>query len=224
MGYYPAMLDLAGRPCLVIGGGEVGLRKVEGLLEAGALVTVIEPRPGDDLTALARKGRVELVFGPFEPSHLDGIWLAIAATDDEAQNRAVSDAAWERGIFVNVVDVPELCTFIVPASVRRGDLLLSVSTSGASPAVAARIRRRLETEYGPAWEVYLDLMGRVREKVLAGGLTPAERRNVFEELASSDMVAMIEAGDEGGIEEMLRKICGPGFGLQQLGISLGGGK
>ena len=218
MGYYPAMLDLTDRPCLVVGGGEVGLRKVRSLLEAGALVTVIEPEPTPRLEAMAREGLVEVLTGPFETALVDAMWLVIAATDDEGVNRAVSDAAWERGIFVNVVDVPKLSTFIVPASVRRGDLILAVSTSGASPAAAARIRRRLEADYGPAWALYLDLMGRVRAKVLDRGQTVADNRALFIDLAESDLLESIEAGDTAKVEATLVRVCGAGFGLDDLGL------
>jgi precorrin-2 dehydrogenase/sirohydrochlorin ferrochelatase len=216
MGYYPAMIDLTDRLCLVVGGGEVGRRKVSALLEAGARVRVIEPAPDEALWSGVPRDRVELKAEPFSPGHLDGVGLVVAATDDPAVNAAVFSAAWERNVLVNVVDAPAWCSFIVPAVVRRGDLLVAVSTSGASPAVAARIRREIEARYGPEWGPVLTLMRRVRERLLARGRPPAENRGLFQRLADSNLVDLVAAGDESAVNGLLAEVLGPGFSLADL--------
>jgi siroheme synthase-like protein len=143
--YYMACLDLGGRSCLVVGGGAVAHEKVAGLLDCGASVTVVAPTIDDDLRARP----VELVERPFEAADLQGRQLVIAATDDRSVNQAVSRAAAERGLLCNVADDPELCSFILPAIVRHDPILVGVSTGGASPALAQRIRRDIAELIGP---------------------------------------------------------------------------
>jgi len=131
--YYPAFLDLAGRRCVVVGGGEVAERKVEMLLACGAEVTVVSPQMTARLAFLSRQGSIHHEKREFFPSCLEGAFLVIGATDDEAVNRAVWREGERRRLLVNVVDAPELCNFIAPAVFQQGDLLISVSTSGKSP-------------------------------------------------------------------------------------------
>ncbi len=220
MGFYPAMIDLTDRLCLVVGGGEVGRRKVSALLSAGARVRVIEPAPDEALWSDLPRDRVELKAEPFSPAHLDGVGLVVAATDDPAVNEVVFNAARERNVLVNVADAPAWCSFIVPAVVRRGDLLVAVSTSGASPALAARIRREIEARYGPEWAPVLTLMRRVRERLLDQGRPAAENRERFQRLADSDLVDLVAAGDEAAVNDRLAEVLGPGFSLAELGIDL----
>jgi siroheme synthase-like protein len=141
MPFYPVFLDLAGRPTLVAGAGKVALRKVKGLLEAGARVTVVSP---EALPEFERLG-VRLLKRRFRRSDLNGIALAFAATNDRKANRAVALEAARRGIPVNVADCPEECDFLVPARVRSGDVQIAVSTGGRSPRLAAELRRKLES-------------------------------------------------------------------------------
>jgi precorrin-2 dehydrogenase/sirohydrochlorin ferrochelatase len=216
MGYYPAMIDLTDRLCLVVGGGEVGRRKIEALLTAGARVRVIEPAPDEKFWTEIPRDRVELKAEIFAPDHLDGVSLVVAATDDPAVNEAVFVAARERNVLVNVVDVPACCSFIVPATVRRGDLVVAVSTSGASPAMAARIRREIEAGYGPEWGPVLSLMRRVRAKLLGLGRPAEENRPVFKRLAESNLPDLVAAGDEAAVNDLLHEVLGPGFSLADL--------
>jgi precorrin-2 dehydrogenase/sirohydrochlorin ferrochelatase len=216
MGYYPAMIDLTDTLCLVVGGGEVGRRKIEALLAAGARVRLIEPEPEEILRTGIASDRVELKAEPFDPAHLDGVGLVVAATDDPAVNEAVFEAARKRNVLVNVVDVPAWCSFIVPAVIRRGDLLVAVSTSGASPAMAARIRREIEAGYGPEWGPVLSLMRAVRQRLLRRGRPPAENRELFKRLAESDLVDLMAAGNTAGVDDLLAAVLGPGFSLAEL--------
>jgi len=190
---YPVVLDLAGRRAVVVGGGRVALRKARALADAGARVTAIAPR---FLPAFAEDERLARVAEAYEARHLEGSALVIAATDDPAVNRRVADDARAAGILVNAVDVPEQCDFIVPAQVRRGDLVVAVTTGGAAPSLARRLRQRLEEEFGPEWADYLAALRSVRERVMAEGDPPAVRRRIFERLTEPDMLEAARAGPD----------------------------
>lgn len=180
MGTYPIFLELEGRPCLVIGGGPVARRKASALISCGAKVTVVSPTLAADLHRLRRDGRIRWRRRGFRPSDLSGFQLAVAATDDEAVNRAAAREGRRRGVWINVVDQPELCSFILPSVVRRGRLALAVSTGGASPALAKWIRRDLQGRYGVEFGRLLKRVARVREKVKRAVPTAAGRKRLFE--------------------------------------------
>jgi len=148
MSYYPIVLKLEGRPCLVVGGGVVAERKAVSLLEAGARVRVVAPRFTPRLEALGREGVVELVPREYQGQDLQGVALVISAASRREVNAQVAQEAGERGLLVNVVDSPQECSFIVPSVVRRGGLILAISTSGLSPALARHLREKLEEEFG----------------------------------------------------------------------------
>ena len=217
--YWPAHLDLSGRTCLVVGGGAVGERKVLGLLEAGASVNLVSREMTARLDELAAEGRVILLGPDYRPEHMEGAVLVFAATSDPELNSRVGRDALERGAWVNVADQPDLCTFIVPATVRRGDLAISVSTGGASPALAARIRARLEDQFGPEYETFLDLMALVRAGVLAQGQPSDRNRELFRQLVDSDVLENLALGDPGRAEETLVKLLGPDFTFSALGFT-----
>lgn len=188
--YYPAFLDVGGVRCVVVGGGSVAARKVRALVEAGASVSVVSPCVCGEIEAMAAEGGgVECRRKPFEPKELEGAFLVVAATDDAAVNEAVGREARARGVLVNVVDQPTLSTFIVPATVSRGRLQVAISTGGASPAFAKRLRERLEGQLSPGLAAYLDAMADARALVLAEVADPRGRARIFEELASDEFVA-----------------------------------
>src|SRR5512144_324414 len=143
------MLSLRGRPTLVVGGGEVALRKVEGLLAEGARLTVVSPEVGPGIDDLARRGSVTLERRPYRAGEVTGFALVFAATDDRSVNAQVSSDAREAGIWVNVADDPEYCTFHLPARVQRGSLQLAVASDGGAPFVVRRLRQLLERRFGP---------------------------------------------------------------------------
>ena len=190
---YPAMLDLAGRRALVVGGGEVALRKARTLADAGAAVRVVSPK---FLAGFARDKRLKCVAAAYASRHMRGMFLAVAATDDEAANARVAADARRAGVLINVVDRPDLCDFIVPATVERGRLRIAVSTGGASPSLARRLRDRLEGELGKEYATYLDVMAEVRRDLLARDLSPAVRRRLFERLSEDDLIAAARDGRE----------------------------
>ncbi len=190
---YPVNLVVSGRRCLVVGGGRVAARKVEGLLACEARVTVVAPAVGDDVRALAENGRIELHQRPYRSGDLDRMWLAVAATDDPEVNRAVFEAGEQAGIWVNGADDPANCSFTLPSVVRRGDLQVAVSTGGRSPALASWLRRRIEADIGPEYEVLLDLLATEREGLRAAGRSTEGLD--WQSALDSDMLGLIRNGD-----------------------------
>ena len=179
---YPIILRLAGRRVVVVGGGEIAERKIEGLLEAGARVTVVSPDVTRRIAAWAAAGAVALERRRYETGDLSDSALAYAATDDEAANRAVGEEAEAKGVWLNVVDRPARCGFFAPAVVRRGDLSIAISTNGASPALARRLRERLEQQLGPEYARALETLRAERRRLLREEPDPARRREALEAL------------------------------------------
>ena len=175
---YPVTLSLSGRPVLVVGGGEVALRKIEGLLAEGARLTVIAPEPVAAVEELARRGAVELHRRSHRAGDAAGFALVFAATDDRAVNARVCQEARDAGIWVNAADDPELCSFHLPARLRRGALQLAIASGGGAPFVARRLRQMLERRFGPEWGEWMDAATRFRQALRAMGLPRAtmERR------------------------------------------------
>jgi len=205
---YPVFVLLAGKPCLVVGGGSVAARKVQDLLMAGAGVTVVSPELTPALAALAGQGDIRHIPGDFQEEQVAGMALVIGATDDMAVNARVSAAAKERGIWVNIVDQPDLCTFIVPAQVRRGDLTLAISTGGASPALARKIREELEGRFGPEYGPYLALMQAIRTRVLEARRGDPDNALLFKRLVDSPLLPALSRGDLQEVRNILREILG----------------
>ncbi|MGK7345240.1 MAG: precorrin-2 dehydrogenase/sirohydrochlorin ferrochelatase family protein [Candidatus Nitrospinota bacterium M3_3B_026] len=206
--HYPIFLDVGGRLCLVAGGGRVAARKAETLLECGARVRVVAPKISGAVMELSGESGLEILRERFGPAHMEGAVLAIAATDDEPANRAVYEEAERRGIPVNVVDQPALCTFIVPSVVRRGDLSIAISTSGKSPAVAKRVRKKLETEFGEEWGEYLEMMGEARRRAFSNVKDQKSREKAFNRLADSGLLERIKEGDVDGAWRLVEEIVG----------------
>lgn len=174
------MLNLAGRRCLVVGGGGVALRKVEALLAERAVVTVVAPEPHARLEALAAAGTVQLERRSYRPGEASSFALVFAATDSRDVNRAVFEDAHAAGIWANVADDPELCSFHLPARIRRGELQVTVSSSGAAPFAARRLRQVLERHFGQEWGEWLAAAGRFRQRVRGLRLPPASEEELFD--------------------------------------------
>jgi precorrin-2 dehydrogenase len=172
MGYYPVFLEVAGRPCVVVGGGPIACRKVEGLLEAGASVTVVSPALEPALAALVAAGRIRHVARAWTPGDLAGAQLAFVATADGAVNDAVAREGRSRGVWVNAADDPERCDFILPSVLRRGHLLIAVATGGASPALSRAVREELEGVVGDDYAALAEVVSDVRRELRAAGRAP----------------------------------------------------
>jgi precorrin-2 dehydrogenase / sirohydrochlorin ferrochelatase len=208
--YYPVYLDLAGRPCVVIGGGKVAERKVATLLKYGADVTVIAPEVMPAIETLVDEDLIILERRGYVRGDLAGAFVVICATDSEEINRAVYSEAEEMGVLVNVVDVPALCNFIVPSIVRRGGLQIAISTGGAAPAVAKRVRKRLQEEFGEEWGPYVELLGQVRALAMSEIEDDAERKAFFERVADSDLLARLARGESPTAEDVLAEFASAG--------------
>ena len=181
--YFAAFLDIRGRRCLVVGGGEIGERKTRALLDSGARVTVVSPSLTPGLAALAASGRLVHRARRFLRSDPRGCALAVAATGDPRVDRTVAAAARRWRALVNVVDRPRYCDFIVPSVLRRGELQIAVSTGGRSPAIAREIRRRLERLFGPEYGELIERAGMARRRARVKAWTAAQRVEAGERIA-----------------------------------------
>ncbi len=220
MKYYPICLRIADRPCLVIGGGPIAEQKVSSLLDADANVTVVSPALTPGLAEWARAGRIVHVPRRYCRGDLAGATLVYAATDDEDLHAQVARDARDAGVLVNVVDRPPLCDFIVPSILVQGDLLVAVSTSGASPALAKRIRRDLEPSFGPEYAVALTLLQRLRVHLGERGVPSAERQRIFTTLAASPLVEHLQHQRRHAVERLLTDAVGWEVSLATLGVDL----
>jgi precorrin-2 dehydrogenase / sirohydrochlorin ferrochelatase len=217
---YPLFALIEDRACLVVGGGAVGERKVQDLLAAGARVTLVSQALTPRLAELAAQGRVHFIQDDFSPRHLDGMMLVVGATDNHQVNREVSAAAQARNLLVNIVDAPELCTFIVPAQVRRGLLTIAVSTGGASPALARQVREELEQRFGPEYGRYLRLLQAVRHRVLARRRAHPDNPRLFQRLVAGPLPEALTREDRPRALAILEEVLGEVLSSEDLAAAL----
>ena len=204
--FYIACLRLSGRKCLVVGGGDIGLEKVEGLLACDGQVTLVAPEAVPALEELAEEGSIRWERRDYDPSDLEGAFIAIAATDDTDTNIRIYEDAERRAMLVNVVDVPPLCNFILPAIVRTGPLAIAISTAGASPALAKRIKREIAEEYGTPYAHMAELLNEVRGWAKGTLPTYQDRKAFFESIVNGDPdpVELLRRGDEPAVRDLIR--------------------
>jgi siroheme synthase-like protein len=211
--FYVACLNLSGPParrCVVIGGGEVGLEKVEGLLACGGDVTLIAPEAEPALERYAAEGSIRWERRPYAgPRDLEGVFIAIAATDDTDTNIAVYEDAERRAMLVNVVDVPPLCNFILPAIVRTGPLAIAISTAGASPALAKRMKREIAAQFGEPYAQLAVLLNDARGWAKGTLPTYQDRKEFFEGIVNggvgADPIELLREGREAEVRELIAK-------------------
>ena len=203
--FYIACLRLKGRKCLVVGGGDIGLEKVEGLLACDGDVTLVAPSAGEELERLAAEGSIKWERRGYRPEDLEDSFMAIAATDDSEINIGVYEDAERRAMLVNVVDVPPLCNFILPAIVRTGPLAIAISTSGASPALAKRMKREIAEEFGEPYARLAELLNEVRGWAKATLPTYQDRKEFFESIVNGepDPVELLRRGDECAVRDLI---------------------
>ncbi len=200
--HYPIFLDLTGKRCLVVGEGAEMASKIRGLIEAGAEVLYVNPRASDEIAALARRGEMVWTAREFAPQDLDGCFLVIARLED---NSEIFRLAEERGVLCNAVDDPEHCRFIFGSVHRQGELTIAISTNGVAPALAVRLKERLQGEIGPEYAVLLELLQRIRAEIRARIPDFAKRRELWYRIIDSGALEKIRAGE---IEEARRLIVG----------------
>ena len=191
---FPAFLKLAGRRCLMVGAGPVAEEKIEGLLRAGADVRVVAPQATLRIRTLARKKRIRWDERAFRASDLSGAFLVVAATSSPSLHAQIHRQARRRGVLCNVVDDPEHCDFYYGSVVRRGQLQIAISTGGHSPALAQRLRKQMEREFGAEYGEWLKELGKIRKRLFAKKITSERRRALLHQLAS-----------EASFEEFLRR-------------------
>jgi precorrin-2 dehydrogenase/sirohydrochlorin ferrochelatase len=203
--FYIACLRLSGRRCLVVGGGEVGLEKVEGLLACDADVTLVAPDAEPALVDLAREDSIQWERREYRPADLEGKFLAIASTDDSEVNIGVYEDAEDRAMLVNIVDVPPLCNFILPAIVRSGPLAIAISTAGASPALAKRMKREIADAFGEPYARLAILLNDARGWAKATLPTYQDRKAFFEGIVNGDPdpIELLRAGDEAAVSDLV---------------------
>ena len=210
--YYPVFLSIQDKKCVVVGGGNVAWRKVCSLKEAGAKVTVVSP---DFCPELERELGVERIRQKYDTGILKGAVLVVASTDDGVVNKKVFSDAVESGILVNVVDKPDLCSFIVPASIQRGDLCISISTGGASPALARNIREYLEGQFGEEFNEFTKLLSEMRRKMLSEIKDDSIRRDILQRIAGFDILEVMK---QNGVPAAKKRI------LEIVSEKMSGGK
>ena len=205
--FYIACLKLTNRRCVVVGGGEIGLEKVEGLLACDGRVVLIAPEAEPELERMAEEGSIEWLRRPYETADLEATFIAIAATNDTDVNIRVYDDAERRAMLVNVVDVPPLCNFILPAIVRTGPLAIAISTAGASPALAKRMKAEIGAQFGDEYARLAVMLNDVRGWAKGTLPTYQDRKEFFETIVNGtpDPIALLRAGDEQGVLDLIAK-------------------
>ncbi|MFL5827296.1 MAG: bifunctional precorrin-2 dehydrogenase/sirohydrochlorin ferrochelatase [Thermoleophilaceae bacterium] len=203
--FYIACLKLSGRRCVVVGGGDIGLEKVEGLLACDASVVLISPEAIEPLHELAAEGSISWERREYRREDLEGTFMVIAATSDTDVNIKVYEDAEERAMLVNVVDVPPLCNFILPAVFRSGPLAIAISTAGASPALAKRIKSEIAEEYGEPYARLAELLNEVRGWAKGTLPTYQDRKVFFEAIVNGepDPVELLRQGDEQAVRDVI---------------------
>ncbi len=213
MALYPVNLYIAGRRCVVVGGGSVAARKVDALVKAKACVTVISPELSEALADMVKTGQIEYLSKAYEPGDVTGYFLVICAANQEAVNRQAALEATSAGALVNVADSPELGNFTVPSKVERGDLMLTVSTGGKSPALAKKLREELARCYGPEYGAYLELLSGVRETMKESLPTARDREAFWRQTIDEETLSLVRQGRMKEAEDRIKHAAGC-FGCQ----------
>ena len=205
MKYYPIFLDIRDKKCVIVGGGEVAVRKAERLLDCGAKVLVISPKLTPELAALKEKNIICHIATQYSDDLLHGAALVIGATDDEKTNAQISLDARKKGISVNIVDDPQKCDFILPSLVQRGDLAITIGTGGKSPALARHLREELEARYGKEYEIFLNILGNLRVKMVKN---EGIGKDWFESLLAAGILDFIREKDREKVKNTVHNITG----------------
>jgi precorrin-2 dehydrogenase / sirohydrochlorin ferrochelatase len=183
---FPMFLKLSDRPCLVVGAGAIAESKIASLLEAGGRVRVVAPEATPQVRSWAQSNTLEWHQRPFQPDDLDGMFLVVAGTSSTELHERIFAEASSRGVLCNIVDVPALCDFYYPSVVQRGALQIAISTAGLSPALAQRLRKQLEDQFGPEYEEWLMQLGGAREELHSSKMDPEERKRLLHQDASEE--------------------------------------
>lgn len=211
--YYPIFLDIKDKECVVVGGGIVAYRKIEPLLDAGAKVTVISP---DVIPEISAMSGIEIRHRQYKPRDLKDAFLVIAATNNEKENKVVSKEALARHIFCNVVDQIDLCSFIVPSVVEKGLIKIAISTCGASPSLASKLRKRIDRHIGQEYEILARILDKIRPLVLSQDVGASGHKRIFDVLIDSQLVDAIKDNDRSLAEDILFQALGVHITLEGI--------
>jgi precorrin-2 dehydrogenase / sirohydrochlorin ferrochelatase len=203
--YYPIFLNIQDKKCVIVGGGEVAARKTERLLDCGAKVFVISPQLTPALAALKQKDVISHIAAEYTGDLIHGAALVIGATDDEKTNVQISLDARSKRIPVNIVDDPQKCDFILPSLVQRGDMVITIGTGGKSPALARHLREELEAKYGREYEIFLNILGNLRVKMVKN---EGIGKDWFESLLAAGILDFIREKDREKVKKTVQKITG----------------
>jgi len=203
--YYPVFLDIRDKKCVIVGGGEVALRKAERLLDCGAKVSIISPKLTPELATLKDKNLIAHIAAEYSGDLIDEAALIIGATDNEKINARISKDARAKGIPVNIVDDPQKCDFILPSIVQRGDLEIAIGTGGKSPALASYLREELERQYGKEYEIFLNILGNLRAKMEKNA---GIGKDWFTSLMALGILDFIKAKDVKKVKKIVKDITG----------------
>lgn len=204
---YPVFVKLSGKPCLVVGGGEIAARKVRQLLECHAQVTVISPDTSLDMQKIIDKNKIFYRAKVFQHKDTEGFFLVIAATNERLVNKLVSEECEEKGILCNIVDEPDQCNFFVPAVVRQGDLKIAISTNGKSPTLAKRIRKELEQNYTKEYTLFIRYLGFLRlflKRQYPDAID--QKKQLLEKVIESNALEMLKCKDKKGFKEEINRV------------------
>ncbi len=202
----------------MIGGGEIAYRKIQGLLEAGARVRVVDPDPLPEVKRLAAKKRIALLRRLYRRGDLGQSFAAIASTDDRQVNLSIHREAKEKNILLNIVDKPEFCSFVFPARISRGEFLVTISTGGASPAFSKKVREDLEGHFGPEYGILVEIMTQLRRRFPPSSVKGT--KDLFTSLVRSPILESIRKGNQAAVDRILRSIFGDGIRLRELGCKI----
>ncbi|MCP3922099.1 MAG: bifunctional precorrin-2 dehydrogenase/sirohydrochlorin ferrochelatase [Desulfobacterales bacterium] len=215
MNYYPVNLDIKNKKCLVVGGGKVGGRKIKTLLKCGAKVSLVSPEISESVLKIENTD-LTIHKRDYKDSDLKGIFIVICATNNEKLNNKISIHAKERNILCNIADQPEACDFTLPSVVSRGDLIVTVSTGGKSPAFAKSIRKELDEMFGPEYADFLTIMGNIRKKLLNESKNPDSHKDIFEKIIQGSLLEMVKEKRVKDIDKLLLDILGEGYIFKNL--------
>lgn len=214
MKYYPICLNISKKRCVVIGGGDVAERKVTRLLEAGAGVEVVGKLLTPKLKTMKNEGKIGHIADDYKEEYINDAFLVIGATDRDDVNDKIYMDADKKGKLVNIVDSPDRCNFILPSIVKQGDLQIAISTSGKSPALAKKLREEMEGSYGSEYQILLDIMGAVREKVIVRGYPSDENKKLFEALLNSDILQYIREENWNEVKRVVEDLVGEDIDIE----------
>lgn len=203
---YPINLDIKNKPCLVVGGGEVALRKIKSLLDCQAKVIVVSPQFHPEILKLAKAKQIQIINRKYQPPDINKVFLVIGATNDNKVNRQIAEEAKKKSKLVNIVDVPALCNFQVPASIRRGELMITISTNGKSPALSKYLRKQMEEQFGPEYTEYIELLDKWRTKLIHDITQGKLREQIFYAIIESDTLDLLRAGLKKEAEQRIQQI------------------